>query len=81
MLVKDKIMKRMFKQWWSTILPIYQQNVQSLLTIVHKKKTTWYDVGNPGLGLGQTQKSGRIKLINNGIPHLLQNKLMIYVTT
>ena len=33
------------------------------------KKTMTYDVGNPGTGLGQVQKCGRIKLVN-GIPTL-----------
>jgi hypothetical protein len=28
-----------------------------------------YDIGNPGLGLGQAQKCGRVKLVN-GIPTL-----------
>jgi hypothetical protein len=30
-------------------------------TIEHEKKTTTYDVGNPGPGLEQAQKCGRIK--------------------
>jgi hypothetical protein len=29
--------------------------------IEHKKRPTTYDVGNPGPGLEQTQKCGRIK--------------------
>jgi hypothetical protein len=28
------------------------------------EKTMTYEVGNPGLGLGQAQKYGRIKLVN-----------------
>ena len=44
----------------------YQQSRQSPLTstIEHEKKTTTYDVGNPGPGLEQAQKCGRIKPIN-----------------
>jgi hypothetical protein len=34
------------------------------------KKTTTYDVGNPGPGLGQAHKCGRVKSVN-GIPTLL----------
>ena len=33
------------------------------------KKTTTCEVGNPGPGLGQAQKSGMVKLVN-GIPHI-----------
>jgi hypothetical protein len=33
-------------------------------------KTTTYDVGNPGLGLEQTQICGGVKL-DNGIPTIL----------
>ena len=29
----------------------------------HKKKTTTYDVGSPGPGLGQAQKCGGVKSI------------------
>ena len=51
-------MKSKFKQWWSSIHQ-YQQNEQSPLTSTHwtqKKKMMTYDLGIPGLGLGQTQK-------------------------
>jgi hypothetical protein len=30
----------------------------------HIKKTTTYDIENPGPGLGQVQKRGRVKSIN-----------------
>jgi hypothetical protein len=33
------------------------------------QKTTTYDFGNPSPDLGQTQKCGRVKLVN-GIPTL-----------
>ena len=39
----------------------------SLQPIAHKKKTMTYDVVNPGPGLGQAQKCGRVKLVD-GIP-------------
>ena len=42
----------------------YRQNEQSPLIITelteHKKSTT-YDIGNPGPGLGQEQKCDRVK--------------------
>jgi hypothetical protein len=41
----------------------YQQNEQSLLT-EYKKSTTTYDVGNSGPALGQTQKWGGVKQVN-----------------
>ena len=34
-------------------------------------KTTTYDIGNPGPGLGQTQKCGRFKSVNPNPPSLI----------
>jgi hypothetical protein len=49
----------------------YQINKWSITSHLHslntKKKTMTYDVGNPGPGLGQTQKCGRVRPVN-GIP-------------
>jgi hypothetical protein len=45
----------------------YQQNEQSPSLTEHKKSTT-YDSGNLGPALQQTQKCGRVKLVN-GIPN------------
>ena len=52
------IMKRNFKQWWSTISP-KPTKVTTILThwIVNTKNTRIYDIGNPG-GLGQSQECG-----------------------
>jgi hypothetical protein len=41
---------------WTTIFHLKALNT--------KKKTMTYGIGNPGLGLGQAQKYGRIKLVN-----------------
>ena len=38
--------------------------------LIECKKTMTYDVGNPGLGLEQTQICGGVKL-DNGIPTIL----------
>ena len=46
-------------------LSINKTNINNHLLhqiIEHQKKTTTYDVGNPGPGLGQAQKCGGIKL-------------------
>jgi hypothetical protein len=32
--------------------------------IIEDEKTTTYDIGNPGPGLGQVQKCGRVKPVN-----------------
>ena len=46
----------------------YQQNEQAPLVLTelteHKKKTTTYDVGNTGPGLGQAQRCGRVKHVH-----------------
>ena len=45
----------------------YQQNEQSPLKLnsLNMKKTTTYDIGNPGPGLGQAQKCGWVKSVFN----------------
>ena len=45
---------------------IIKTNLSSQLS-EHNKKTTTYDNGNPGSGLGQAQICGRVKLVN-GLP-------------
>jgi len=62
-------MKRKFKQWWATILPLSTKrtNTSDLNSMNTKIKTMTYDIGNPGHGLVQAQKCGRIKPVN-GIP-------------
>ena len=45
----------------------YQQYQQLPLTFTHwtqKKGTTVFDIGNPGLGLEQAHKCGRVKPVN-----------------
>jgi hypothetical protein len=39
-------------------------HLSSQLNSMNTKKTTTYDVGNPGPGLGQAQKCGRVKPVN-----------------
>ena len=61
-------MKSKFKQRWSTIPPIStKQTVTSHLSSLNTKKTTTYDAGYPGPGLGhvQTQKGGVVKPVND----------------
>ena len=42
-----------------------KQTITSHLNSLNiKKKTMTYDVGNPGPGLGQAQKCGRVKPVN-----------------
>ena len=54
----QKCMKRMFKQLWSTILPISTKRttISHLNSLITKKKTTTYDIDNPDPGLRQAQK-------------------------
>jgi len=55
-------MKRKFNHWWSTIPPLStKRTITSLLHSLHTKRITVYDVGNQGLGLGQTRKWGGVK--------------------
>ena len=51
----------------------YQQNEESLLISNPwtKNKTTTYEVGNPGPGLGQAQQCGGVKPVNGIITLLL----------
>ena len=59
------IVKRKLKQWWSTIQQISTKwTIASYLKSLNIKKTTTYDVGNPGPGLVQAPKCGRVKLVN-----------------
>ena len=65
------LIKRKFKQWWSTIPPI---STKWPITSHHsssniKKKTSTYNVGNPSPGLWQAQKYGGVKPVN-GTPIL-----------
>ena len=60
------MIKRKFKQWWSTIPPIWKKRpITSHLEDIKKNMT--YDFGNPGPDLRQAQKCGRVNLVN-GIP-------------
>ena len=64
-------MKSKYKQRLLTISPIStKQTINSHLILLNTKKTMTYDVGNPGPGLGQAQKCGRVKQ-NNGIPTIM----------
>jgi hypothetical protein len=55
---------------WSTIpLISTKRTITGHLNLLNTKKTTTYDVGNPGPGLGQAQKCGRVKPVNE-IPTL-----------
>ena len=57
--------KRKFKQWWSIIPTLsIKWTITSHLKSLNIKKTMTYDVRNPGSGLGQAQKCGRVKLVN-----------------
>jgi methionyl-tRNA formyltransferase len=70
--VSTSIMKRKFKQWWTTIeFHQYQQNEQLTLTSNHwaQKKREDHDIlgWKSGSVLVHAQKCGRIKLVY-GIP-------------
>jgi hypothetical protein len=51
-----KVEKKVLKQWWSTIPPIWTKQTTPL-TSNHRKKHTVYGVGNPGPGLGQANQA------------------------
>jgi hypothetical protein len=56
------IIKRKFKQWLSTIPPIWaKRTITSHLNSISTKKT--YDIGNPGHGMCQAQNSD-VEVIN-----------------
>ena len=56
------IIKRKFKQWLSTIPPIWtKRTIISHLNSISTKKT--YDIGNPGHGMCQAQNSD-VEVIN-----------------
>jgi hypothetical protein len=62
-------MKSNFKQYWSTIPPkLTKEVITSHLNTLNTKKIMAYDIENPGLGLGQAPKYGRVKPVN-GIPN------------
>ena len=65
-------MKRKFKQWWSSILPISTKPIITSHLKWTQKKTTTNDIVNSGPGLGQAQTCGRVKLVN-GISTLLKS--------
>jgi hypothetical protein len=69
-------MKRMFKQWWSTIPPISTK--QATTSDLNSFSINNYGIENPGPGLGQTQKGGRVKLVNEIlVPYPLYNWIPI----
>jgi hypothetical protein len=49
---------------------INSNNINKTIISHQHKNTTACDIGNPGPGLGQAQKCGRVKSVN-GIPTLL----------
>ena len=46
-----------------------KQNLSNQLNSLNTRQSTRYDIGNPGPGLGQSQKFGGLKTVN-GIPTL-----------
>jgi hypothetical protein len=48
------IMKRKFKQWWSTITPISTK--WTIISVLNKKKTRTYGIGNECHDIWQAQK-------------------------
>jgi len=76
-------MKR-FKQWWSTTLrklpltsPYWTQKIAWIVrssVILLLPLFMAYDIGNPGSGLRQVHKCGRVELVN-GIPTLLNGNI------
>jgi hypothetical protein len=64
------VMKRNLKQWWSTnSTNINKTKYHLSFHIIEHKKSTTYNVGNPGHGLEQTQTCGGVKPVNR-IPSL-----------
>ena len=59
-----QIMKRMYKQWWSTIPLISTKWIITSHLNHWIKKTTTYNMGNPGPDLGQAQKCGWVTLVH-----------------
>ena len=58
-------MKSKLKQCWSTIpLKLTKHVIISHLNTLTTKKIMAYDIENPGLGLGQAPKYGRVKPVN-----------------
>jgi len=63
--VINYIVKRKFKQYWSTIQPIStKQTTASNHWTQKQKETTTYGTENTGLGLGQAHRCGGVKLSN-----------------
>ena len=61
-------MKRKFEQWISK----KKKAITSNLTSFNIKETTTYDIGNPGLGLGQAQQCGSVnRFINDQVLNFL----------
>jgi len=58
-----RIKKVMKSTVMAAISPILTNNYLSP-SLTERKKTTTYDVGNLGLGLGQAHKFGRIRAVN-----------------
>jgi hypothetical protein len=59
--------KKMFKQWWPSILPVLtKRTLISYLIWTHwtQRNTMTYDVWNLGSGLGQPQKCCGVKPFN-----------------
>ena len=64
MAIKDLVIKRQLKQWWSTIPPILtKQTITSHLKSLNKKRP-WHGIRNPGPGLGQAHNCEWWKPIN-----------------
>jgi len=64
------IMKRKFKQWCTTIPPnSTKRTIASHLKSLNIKKTTTYDVRNPGPGLNRFKNVTEVKPVN-GISNL-----------
>jgi hypothetical protein len=63
------IMKRKFKELWSTNSPISTKQTITSRSSINTKKTTTYDNGNLSPCLGQAQTCGKVKLVK-GIPTL-----------
>ena len=62
---KYTIMKRKLTQYYSTILTISTTwTISSHLNSMNIRMIMTYDVGNPGIGLGQAQKCGGVKQVN-----------------
>ena len=73
------IWKERFEQWWSQFHQ-YQQNKQ-----LNQQKTKTYGIGNSYPGLGQAQRCGRIKLVNEiptlSLPEIIGSPTEMQIST